>query len=290
MTDAWFDEIDLGQPWRRMGTRTLGGEGWLVVDADRDTELALKRRLMTERLDDVVAAVSPDVAPPAADLVAMIEAEVTALGVDVDAVPPVSVADPSERLLARAGLMVQEDVCLLRRRPSVGDPGGQLRWHLDGASLCFPSRWRLADKIGRPLTDVHQPVAGYDTHLARRVDGLFDSLAEPRRRRNWFVHPDGSLFQPSIPVGGDPVVPAAEVMTGLWLRSERQTLLRIGDGWPDWIVFTIRVQHAPLGRFLADGGRRDAFARWVADADAEEVTHHGIAPDQRAELLVALDT
>ena len=45
--------------------------------------------------------------------------------------------------LEKAGLSIQEDLCLMQRTT-----GG---WVLKGASLSFPSRWQLHKKIGKNL-------------------------------------------------------------------------------------------------------------------------------------------
>ncbi|MDQ2764193.1 MAG: DUF3445 domain-containing protein, partial [Pseudomonadota bacterium] len=49
-----------------------------------------------------------------------------------------------------AGRLVQEDLCLIQN-----EAGGPV---FTAATLCFPSRWRLMDKIGKPLSAVHGPV------------------------------------------------------------------------------------------------------------------------------------
>ena len=41
---------------------------------------------------------------------------------------------------------------------------------MSAAALCFPSRWRLQNKIGKPLSAVHAPVPHYADRLARPVD------------------------------------------------------------------------------------------------------------------------
>ncbi len=246
-----------------MGTRSLGDRPWLIADERHDAERALRRRLFEQSPDDVFVAAPLDVGTEVCDLVRR--------HTDVGATPE---SDP----LATAGLAVQEDLCLLRRRD-----GG---WHLDAAFLCFPSRWRLADKIGRPLVEVHGPTPGYATHLAGKVDRLLDRLGNrPVLRRNWFVHPDPSLHQPTRPPV-DPVVPAADVGTGLHLRSERQTLRRLGCGW---VLFTIRIQHEPLGRLLAVSRHRHRFTHYVVNAPIEDLAHRGMASNQVRELAVALE-
>src|SRR3954452_13539789 len=81
--------------------------------------------------------------------------------------------------LERAALSVQEDLCVL-----LPDAGGRLV--LAAACVCFPSHWRLADKIGLPVWDIHGPVPRYEDELARKVDTFIARLRPPAvmKRRN----------------------------------------------------------------------------------------------------------
>ena len=264
---AWLDELDLdpGAEPVRMGTRRLGDRPWLLADADRSEQLELKARLSRTRPDEVFATL-PDTERAGAE-VAQLVADTGVVLVDGDDLHP----------LDRAGRSVQEDLCLLRRT----DAG----WILVAASLCFPSRWRLAEKLGRDITAVHDPVPGYRRRLAPGVTHLFDRLAElPVVRRNWFIHPDPALFQPGRPPGGDPLVPAERCLDELYVRSERQTLRTLADR--SWILFTIKIQQATL-RELVDRRRAEVGA-WLAGAPESARTHRGVPPDQAVELRHAL--
>ena len=70
---------------------------------------------------------------------------------------------------------------------------------LTAASLCFPARWRLSDKLGRPMADIHRLVPGFNAKLARPVDRFFDRVEpdQPYLRANWSVIDDPTLFQPT---------------------------------------------------------------------------------------------
>ncbi len=257
----WTGELDLGihESWPRMGTRSLGEHRWLIVDEHLDAELDLRARLLRERRSEVLA--EP---PPAAAATEELEAMVAAAGVGI-----ASGSTPLERL----GRSVQEDFCLLSR--------GTDEWVLDAAVLCFPSRWRLADKLGRPLTEVHGPVPRYAPTLAERVTTMLDRLGERTvLRRNWFVHPDPSLFQPLRPPGGDPVVPATDCGSGLFLRSERQTLRRLPS--TGWVVFTIRIQQCTLGDLAM--ARPADLRTFVCDGSADLQRHKGMAVQQVDEV------
>lgn len=268
----WLDELDLRPEatWLSMGTRALGARPWLLADARRDDELRLKSRLRREHHPEVFAASDGSCAAgeEVLDLVAA----------DPAAADPSAVDPPPIHPLDAAGAVVQEDLCLLAR----ADDG----WHLVAGSVCFPSRWRLGDKLGRHVTDVHQPVAGYDRSLASRVDRLFDRLGErPVLRRNWFVHPDASLFQPARP-RVERVLPAHEALDGLVVRSERQTLRRLPISGA--ILFTIRTQQAPVTDLVAHPGRRDALRLLLDEAPAGTLAHRGMSPAQVAELRAAI--
>ena len=245
---GWLDELGLapGPPWHAMGTRALDEARWLLVDERRDAELAAKRRLIDERADVVVASVpgSEGADAEVADLIG------AAIGGARPAVRPPLVA---------AALAVQEDLCVLQRVA-----GG--RWRLTSGVVCFPSMWRLPDKIGLPLAAVHGPVPAYADELAERVDRFIDRLRPDRPvwRRNWLVHASDELHLPEPPP--PPAVPPA-VPDGLWLRSERQTLRRLPR--TDAVLFTIRTQQVPL-RVVADrpdvaAGMAAAIAAWSDD-------------------------
>ncbi|MGQ0431300.1 MAG: heme-dependent oxidative N-demethylase family protein [Microthrixaceae bacterium] len=238
----WLDELALepGPPWLSMGARGLDATAWLVSDDDRDTDLATKAALLTTRHADVFAALrSPTVDEASREVLDLV---VAATGEE---------PDPELHPLDAAGRLVQEDLCLLVIRD--GAP------HLDAASLCFPSYWRLRDKLGQPLAVVHAPVAHYAEELAAKVDRFIERLspARPVWRRNWSIHDDPTYFLP------EPTPPeAVDPPNGLWLRSERQTLRRLAT--PDVVLFTIRTQQVPL----AVVGTRPDIARRMAAAIA----------------------
>jgi dimethylamine monooxygenase subunit A len=209
---------------------------WLVRDELFDLEIDLKIRLLHERYDDVFASL------PSAD---MASKEAHKLISDwVRERFPENSTDASLPPLVRAALLIQEDVAILVRHSD--------GWRLDAGVVCFPAVWRLADKVGLSMADVHSPVPHYNTELRARVDRFLDRL-EPEKsvhRRNLSLKPTHALFLPTPKSvahrGAISVNPNGEPY---WLRSERQTFRRLpGSGS---ILFTIRTQLAPA-RLLLD--------------------------------------
>lgn len=229
---AWLDELDLrpGEPYVHMGTHAAPTNSWLVADDAREMELTIRRRLFAERRD-VVFACRPSAEEAACEVLADVVTWLDDRGLAYD--PP----DPDEHPLAAAGQVVQDDLCLMIHRDGA--------WHFDGGSVCFPSVWRMAERIGQPTVTVHERVPHYDS-LTDRVDRFFDRL-QPGRvvwRRNWSLKPYPHLHVPAskteLPEGGHHVGPNG---APYWLRSERQTLRRLPTSGA--IVFAIRVQLAP---------------------------------------------
>jgi hypothetical protein len=212
----WLD--DLGETIA-MGTHALSAASPFRRDDDFVGDLGRKAQLLGERHDEVFAALdTPVVMAASREILALTGSD------DTDGLHP----------LDAAGRRVQEDLCLLVLRD--GAP------HLDAASLCFPSYWRLADKLGKPLADVHGPVPGYRDQLAAKVDAFLSRLAPGRSvwRRNWSIHDDPTYF---LPQPGATRVDLC-VPDDLYLRSERQVLRRLAT--PDTVLFTIRTQQVPL--------------------------------------------
>ncbi len=261
----WLDELNLeaGAPWVAMGTRVLT-DGLFLRDDDFERDLAWKRELLEQRHDEVFAALDTPTVRAAAEEVLATVPRLSALSRD-------STHTAGLHPLDAAGRLVQEDLCLLVLRD--GAP------HLDAASLCFPSYWRLADKLGRPLTDVHGPVPHYASDLASKVDGFLRRLQPGRMvwRRNWSIHDDPTYFLPELVARDAPPRHHAQPVP-LYLRSERQVLRRLET--PDAVLFTIRTQQVPLEvvaeRPAIAGRMAAAIAAWSPEL-AQYKGGHGAA-------------
>jgi hypothetical protein len=116
----------------------------------------------------------------------------------------------------------------------------------------------LAEKLGRPLTEIHTPVPEYEAGLAARVQRLFDGLRAVEAggrilmRMNALDHDRPELFQTR---------PQAEARphghgSGEWLRIERQTLRRLPATGA--VVFSIHT--TVLDRAALPPDQRAAFA------------------------------
>lgn len=188
-------------------------------------------------------------------------------------------ARPPCDALELAGRLVQEDLCLI-------DPSGPAPV-LVAAILCAPSRWRLSEKIGRPLADVHAPVPLYADTLSAPVDRLMRHLRDkPVLRMNWSIVDDPALFQQGGKhrTGADPTITPANALQRLYLRTERQTLSRLPGGM---ILFTIRVHSYGLARVAADPAVGARLAQAVRAMPASMAAYKSV-PAFRDALLAAL--
>jgi hypothetical protein len=271
-----------------MGLMPLAPAAWIERDGNFAADLAAKRRLLEARRDEVFAA-EPAAAAPAAELLRLLvdhllrhHAAIFARSGD----RLVNAATGEHWDLARtalhpldlAGRLVQEDLCLLER-------SGE-SYRLVAASLCSPARWRLADKIGRPLGAIHAPVPGYEEKLLRPVDRFFAALAPERGvwRLNWGIVDDPAPFQPVA--AAVPEVTAETAGDRLWLRVERQTLRRLPETGA--VVFTIRTYITGLGVAIRSPGAAADLAAAIRDMPEATRRYKHIAPIAPA-LLAWLD-
>lgn len=228
---------------RAPGLSPLEPASWTVVHADFAGQMARREALLADRRD-VVIGQTEDGTAPAGELLADLldhlgrmagysvgaEAVTRPDGADV----PLDRADPLDTI----GRLVAEDFCLLVPDRTVGE------YRLVAAVLCFPSRWLLSEKLGRPLTIIHDPVPEYDAELARRVNRVFEALrvGRPLCRVNWLVHPTGELHLPAGADAKEDVTPDAQGR--LFLRTERQTLTRLPVTGA--VAFGIKTSVTPL--------------------------------------------
>lgn len=218
---------------------------WIKVDEAYCGQIAERRRLLDDQPSDVLAPIHET--PVAEALHRALRAAFHSHGSFDVSGETVSCPDGREgplrigTVLQDAAALCQEDLCVLQR----GDAG----YVLIAALLCFPASWTLREKLGRPLSAIHQPVDAYDAQIARRVDRLFDGVREgqPLWRANALAYEDPALFQPRPeadprPVGGP---------TSRFLRSERQTILRLS---PDLVLFAIHTSVVDRGTERPDPG------------------------------------
>jgi len=264
---------------------------WIEPDDELARYLAEKRRLLSEQPQDVFVAKDGTQAAQEECLALLADHLcsahpdrysrhgdiITAGGTEID------LADLSFPTLMRAGLLVADDLVIMRRK----DDG----WHLVAGHVSFPSSWSLQEKFGRPMQAIHADVPGFGegTRNASLITRIFDNLqvTQPVERMNWSVNTTGDLF---LPLSKHRRPPSADDFTlaDRFARVERQTLRKLpvsGD-----IVFTIRVyvdpiaaiEHHPRAAELAA-----SFATQLAALDEHQTAYKGLTL-QKAELVQKL--
>ena len=242
-----------GGPYRMaMGLIAQDPADLLEIDAHYPAELAERRHLLATHRDAVFASV-PGSEPACAEVLERLAAFLPERYPDWfrrngDTLhnrltgETWNLADPPLHPLELAGRLVQEDLCLVR--PDAEGPV------LIAAVLCFPSRWRLHEKIGRPLADVHAPVPLYGERLARPVDRFMGQLRPGKlvQRLNWSLLDDPALFQPvrKSDVRSNAAFTFDNVAGRVFLRVERQTLSALPNSGT--VLFGIHVHVYPVER------------------------------------------
>lgn len=254
-----------------MGLQPLELRDWIEVDERFEEQLREKSRLCESRHSDVFDA-RPESAAGSREVLELLRAHLPKRFPDLyrahgELFHNLVTEDtwkldkPDLHPLDLAGRLVQEDLCLMKHSDRDG------LYHLVAASLCFPTRWRLSDKMDRPLHEIHGPVPGYAPELASKMNRFFSKLRveRPVWRVNWSLPDDPALFQPTGHgrVRLNRKITPENVAEKIWLRVERQTLRRLPVSQD--ILFTIHVHQSPLGEF---SGHPDRTAQLAANLRA----------------------
>jgi hypothetical protein len=277
-----------------MGLFPLELRDWIEPDARMTVELTEKERLLRERHHDVFAAL-PEAAEGSAETLALLVEHLPARFPTLYK----REGDVLQNLVTRqswdltrtelhpldlAGRLVQEDLCLMK--PLEGSDV----YCLVAASLCFPTRWRLLEKLGKPLNTIHAPIPGYEEQLASTMDRYFERIKtdKPVWRMNWSLIDDPTLFQPTGHgrKGHNPDITPKNAGEKVWLRMERQTLRRLPRSQD--ILFTIRVYVKPL-RELANRPDHAAALAAAARALPEPMRLYKSLPPFLDAVLIWLD-
>jgi hypothetical protein len=261
-----------------VGLRPLDPRDWIDGGPGADAQIR-ERVVLLDRRDDVLGALAGSeegqhelLAALAAHLPERFPSRYRACpgGIAVAATgETVSLGADAAAPIARAGRLVAEDLCLMRE-----DARG--RYRLVAAALCFPTRWRLGDKLGRALTPIHAPVPGYAQGIAAAVDRVMRRLepARPLWRQNWSLLDSPALYQPQrLPLARP--LEDADLGTRLWLRSERQTLSRLprsGD-----VLFTIGIRQCSLAALAGVPGAAARLLGQLRSMPAALKAYKGLA-------------
>lgn len=143
--------------------------------------------------------------------------------------------------LELASYLIGDDICLLNEID--GD------YRLVAASVCAPTWWDLPEKIGKPLTTIHAPIANLEEKIGRMIRHFLQNLNvnDCYQRSNWFLFtsPELCIFPNSFDFYAEmSEIDLENIETKLYLRSERQTFRRLENS--NHIAFGIKVYVEPI--------------------------------------------
>ncbi len=266
-----------GKPFRlMMGLRTMPAENWIETGPELTGQLLEREQLISTKRAQVFGEL-PGYQDPATKFAELILENLNEFHAAEYLVSKDSVVThlPSQRTVdvfqdhpfLQLAKVIGEDLCLISKVEN--------QWLLTAAAVIYPSRWQLAEKLGKNLDQIHNPVPGYQEVLQPAMSLTFDKLSSDRQvwRLNWALHQEPILHQPT-----------AESQTAnpadYWWRTERQTLTKLVDG--DHVLFTIRNRAEPLTQLLAQPANAHAFAQTLQTMTPETIAYKGLTKDHQA--------
>ena len=267
-------------PWERLGNkftlglRTRSESEWLPFE-DAFGDAGRRRDQMTERAwlfdnrhGETFAALdgSEDAGAEVRDMVMAHLADYHGSTPDL----PAAAMHPLEA----AARLVPEDLLLLKSRPRDADDG-LLDWTLAAAALAFPAHWVLAEKMGRPLAGIHEPVPHYGERLETPLDRFFTNMqvGPISHRWNWSVVTSPELFTPDRALSAP--IAVGEGIQRLFVRMESQTLRKLPE--TGQILFTIRTYIEPVLKWAHIPGALADLATMLAGMSPQIRAYKGVS-------------
>ena len=236
---APYFPVEKGDFRLSMGLRPLREDSWIEIDDHYEADLALKAELVNNQRDSIVASI------PSAH-----QAEQEALELTLQTLKkyfpervlqPVSDTNP----LVQAALLVQEDLVIMQ--------ASENGFRLSSAVVCFPSASNLAEKVGRDMRHIHEPVPGLNDQIGNSIDLFFSNMKHEKIvvRYNWGLYDSDQLFQPGWLRNRQkrPTITASNIGEQIFLRVEKQTLQRLNARMD--ALFSIRIFNTPLSDAVA---------------------------------------
>jgi hypothetical protein len=191
---------------------------------------------------------------------------------------PAEHVDPNEIIDPVAlSLQMQEDFVILH------DQENGAGFKAEFFSVCFPSNWRPADKLGKDFLAIHAPVAD-NASLLKARQGI-ESIAFRQQsmvRHVWLLSPTGGLAQDPEERSSnwDTVLSTAHgdanaLLSQAYFRVERQTTLPLPE--IKRAVFFIRIMVCPLLAVLQHTpSRADVLSKSLASMSDAFLRYRGM--------------
>jgi dimethylamine monooxygenase subunit A len=265
-----------GKPFRLvMGLRNMPPAEWIEVGPELPAQQTERRELIETRRDTVFAA-QPGFDSPVTHFAELILENLKQFHASSFQVENMIIRDlatgfqvdlTDDHPFLQLAKIIGEDLCLISKVEN--------EWVLTAGAVVYPSRWLLAEKLGKTLDQIHQPVPGYEQSLQPAMALSFDKLNPERQvwRLNWALHSRPILHQPTA-------VHESAAPAEYWWRTERQTLTKLPDA--NHVLFTIRNRVEPLSQLLQRPSEAAAFAQTLNTMSNETIAYKGLTQDHKA--------
>lgn len=168
---------------------------------------------------------------------------------------------PTARLLETLGRTVDEDFLFLLPE----DDSEDAKYVLEAYVTICPSGFDPAQKLGKRLAAIHEPVPGYSSKLEGSMDRFFSKVEVGKfvKRVNWAITINTELYSAgkgtTHALDGDVVEPLDDIdVDKTFVRCERQTLHRLPKSKA--LVFAFHTYLYPIQQIKEEGGGEELAA------------------------------
>lgn len=260
----------------QVGVKPLDLAQWIEVDENHSRYLSLKDQILREHYDTVIGyeesaggacleledVLKEHLSSQFPDKYAFKDGVLTVLETGKHFGP----SRDGREAITNISQFAQEDFCLL-------SPVSPVK--LEAGCVCFPSRWKIADKMGKGSDGIHTAVPKFQETIAKATASFLEKILveKPMWRLNWTIHDSDELFVPA-PHPSRSDLTQENIFDLLYLRVERQALRRLPK--TQYVVFSIRTYMAELRSVIQDPDKREILKNSLEGLDLPTAHYKGM--------------
>ena len=235
----------------RLGLTSISNAEWIQYEDDFSERIVEKKNLISDQRNRVIQSVegSEDAQH---ELLESLLTYISVFKSDLFTVKDDSVishadnnkyvySDYENNPLELLSYLAPDDFCLLEE---FNDD-----YRFVAGSVCAPTWWDLAEKIGRPMREVHAPIEKLEEKIGRMIRHFFSNLKvdDYFQRANWFLFTNSNLcvfksnYNENKDING---LNIDNIEDNLYLRCERQSFRKLKN--TKNIVFGIKIYVSPI--------------------------------------------
>lgn len=237
----------------KLGTRPSKTEGWFDLGTPESSVLREKRELLAKHPLSEMLAFTPEAAPFIEEVAELVS--LNGVTPDMDGLETITRRwEPDFAIFKRPNDLKAEPVMV-------------------AGSVCFPSSWDIRKKIGKGISQIHEPVPTVNQNLGSSIIGFMNGYNRDTTYERWNMGYAATPERNMHPDHNFPKLVEDTPMENVWVRTEQTGFHTLQGG----ILFMIRLSVDPFIETVVDEESRILVVEQLATMRDEVASYKGVS-------------